>query len=366
MVTIPVLSKFDLDLRWGHMTQYEASHRCLLTQAGRFAPLACVRALACTPDSHNLLREGFDMNIRVSTERETHVLDEIYRLRHLVYVEQGEYMKPHPDHRIYDEQDGKPKTLVLAARVDDHLVGTIRINVDFDLHRNEHYDFSPHLPVGARAGSGSMLAVHSNWRGALRIPFYLLGVALYHAKRLGMTHLFGTVNPEAWRGFKMLGFEQVAPAQIHDASGLPFIPVLLALDQVTAHMNTFIERQLAWSSLSEYSRIFLATGDPLPDSRKNHEAYCVVGGTLESFGRGGTRTQHSVGDYIGDECLTQRMNSVTVATSPVELLAVPWRRNQTTSVIISRQPSTLVAGPRRTFPLKLGLHRSHRHQQMTA
>jgi len=269
------------------------------------------------------------MMVRVKIARSAKTFDDLFRLRYRVYVEQGGYIPARPEQRLCDRFDAIPGTTLMVAEVEGELVGTVRFTRDLGAgtHANDFYDFAAHLPPDARVGSGSMLAVDEDWQGTPRLTSSLVGMCIYHAAAAGLTHLLGTVNPEALDGFMRFGFRAVDGILTQPSSQLPFCPVILDLGRLEGRVAAFVQRQIEHSFLLSQDRLFLAPGAQLV--ARVDESYYVLGGLLEQYGMGGSKLEFGPGDYVHHN----PMDGPILATSKVDLLALP--RHATTADIVA-------------------------------
>ncbi|PRP97885.1 hypothetical protein ENSA5_31180 [Enhygromyxa salina] len=264
------------------------------------------------------------MSVHVKIARSATDIDQLFRLRHKVYVDEGGYMEPRPHGRLYDHFDALPGTILMLAEVDGRAVGTVRFGRDLGAgtHANEYFDFAPYLPADAQVGSGSMLAVEREWQGMPRLTTSLLGMCIYQAVHSGLTHLLGTVNPEVLDGFLELGFQPLAGVLTHEPTNIPFVPVILKLDKLAGRLGAFVDRHTAWSVLPGCERVFLCPGERVPEPRQA-EAHIVVRGEVEVFGDRGSLTVFGPGDLVHLGAWPAVTRATAIATSKVDLLVVP-------------------------------------------
>jgi hypothetical protein len=285
------------------------------------------------------------MATRIRIPLSANDIDQVFRMRHTVYAEQGGYVPANPHGRLYDRFDALPGTVLMAAEIEGQMVGTVRFTRDLGAgtHANDYYDFTPHLPADALVGSGSQLAVLQEWHGRPRLTFTLVGMCIYHAAFMGLTHLLGTVNPEVIDGFLRLGFEPVDGVLTYEAAGLPFVPVVLRLDQIEGRIKAFVDRQLgeAISPLSD--RLFFTPDECLRGVVRAAESYHVVAGGIQWVGTRGTKIEFGAGDYITQlDVIRGEPMHTAIALGPLDLAAIP-------SVQPRRAPARM--------PMHLGLDR---------
>lgn len=247
-------------------------------------------------------------------------------MRHTVYAEQGGYVAPNPQGRLFDRFDALPGTVLMAAEVDGQMVGTVRFTRDVGAgtHANDYYDFTPFLPANALVGSGSQLAVLQQWHGRPRLTFTLVGMCIYHAAFMGLTHLLGTVNPDVIDGFLRLGFEPVDGVLMHEPAGLPFVPVVLRLDQLEGRIKAFVDRQLGEAISPISDRLFFTPEECLRGVVRAAESYHVVSGGIQWIGATGTHLEFGAGDYISQlDVIRGEPMHTAIALGPLDLAAIP-------------------------------------------
>jgi len=168
-------------------------------------------------------------------------LDDIYQLRHWVYViEDGKFGGVAlPGRRIVDRFDALGNVANIIAYDDGTPVGSLRLNKDGSagLPSEEYYDFSRYrvqlieeskktgkaLPVFA---SGGFLAVKEAWRGRRKVIFSLLKTAAGVYQSWGVTHLIATVNHETVSVYRHLGFEPIDDPIWVESIGNQIVPMV--------------------------------------------------------------------------------------------------------------------------------------------
>src|SRR5260370_7246565 len=88
------------------------------------------------------------MTIRVKLAQTTNELDQLFRVRHRVFVEEDGYMPERPGRRIYDHFDAFPTTANVIAIADGRVVGGVRFTEPSSAASppDAPFDFVPHLP----------------------------------------------------------------------------------------------------------------------------------------------------------------------------------------------------------------------------
>jgi N-acyl-L-homoserine lactone synthetase len=224
------------------------------------------------------------MAVRVKIARATAEIDELFQLRHRVFVEEEGYLRPRPDGRIADRFDAYPTTANLVALVADRLVGALRVveHSEAGMPTDEFYDFRTHLSAGfARVCSGSMFCVERARRDTPRLVFGLLGMAYHWARYHGMTHMLGAVNPDIESFFIRAGGRRIAKPVRNEELGLGAVPMLFGLNELPGGYPAFLERQCSAPYLESFDRVFLERGQLLRHTGETSRiAYVVLDGRV--------------------------------------------------------------------------------------
>ena len=161
------------------------------------------------------------MGIRLKLAETAQELDDVFWLRHQVYVVEEGKFGGDANLRSYltDRFDAHPTCANLIAYEGDEPVATIRLNLDagVGLPAEEYFDFSDErkrlavdwpLETGeeTRIKSAGMLAVRAAWRrrrDVIRALFKLVGVI---GRSWGVTHIFIIANHENVAMYRRVGF----------------------------------------------------------------------------------------------------------------------------------------------------------------
>ena len=166
--------------------------------------------------------------VRIKIASAAAELDELFQVRHRVFVEQMGYFPPAEDGRLLDRFDAFPTTANIVALHEGRVVGGVRIvepsPTGAGAPTDALFDFRPHLPEGAVSGSGSMLVMEEAFRAVPRVTFAMLGMMYYWALCKGLTHITGVAAPHAVELFLGSGYKAVAQPVLHPPSRLPRLP----------------------------------------------------------------------------------------------------------------------------------------------
>lgn len=162
------------------------------------------------------------MSIRLKVARSEKELEDVFRFRHHVYVtERGKFSQACGcSNNIVDKFDAMPSVANVVAYEGDEVVASMRINRDspVGLPAEEYFDFSATREAVADARreagegepvfvSGSMLAIHQDWRNRRNVIFALFKMAAGVMHDWGATHVIGSISKETLGLYGRLGFE---------------------------------------------------------------------------------------------------------------------------------------------------------------
>lgn len=222
------------------------------------------------------------MTVRVKVVETHQEIDELFRLRHRVFVEQDGYVPATGDGRMRDQFDDLPTVTHFAASVNGTIAGCLRYG---DLSPegtsvDEYFDFGPYLPPPpGRSCAGSMVAVSREFRGTPRLTSGLFAVFFLWAHLRGMTHIYGVANPERLNGFCRNGFRALGPVRFDERHRLSFVPIMLDILDLPRVYRTFLQHHaphpLALGSLRQLN----VAGETIVSGPLDvHERYAIVHG----------------------------------------------------------------------------------------
>jgi len=224
------------------------------------------------------------MGVRIKIARTIREIDELFRLRHRVFVEEEGYFVPRPEVRVADRFDAYPTTTNLVALVDGRVVGAVRVvaHSEAGLPTDEFFDSRQLVPDGiAGLCSGSMLCVERGQRETPRLVFALLGMAYHWARCNGMTHMLGAVNPDVESFFIRAGGRRIAEPVRNVDLGLAAVPMVIDLDELPGGFPAFLEHQRSAPYPENFDREFLEQGQILSRASETARfAYLVLDGRV--------------------------------------------------------------------------------------
>lgn len=271
------------------------------------------------------------MSVHVKLATDPVELRDLMRVRHSVFVEEEGYMA-HDGDMIVDFYDSLPTTSNLIAVVDGEVAGGSRITFDSGagLPSDGAFDFRTVLPSDVRLASGSMMCVAQAHRRSGRLVQGLFRMMFYRAYAAGCTHLCGPLNPRIRSTVERIGMRAVGD-QFTDAKGLPTVPMVADLHNLSPAFQSFMERQDVALWLDSFERAFFEDGEVIMEQGEpGGAAYLIVEGGAEALrpgrppGNADVVQRFGRGEVFGElALLTDRPRSATVrAAGPTDAMVL--------------------------------------------
>lgn len=205
------------------------------------------------------------MSIRLKIATTPKEIDDVFWLRHEVYVkEDGKFGgMPLPHERISDRFDAFPKTANIIAYEGDEPVATLRASLgsDVGLPSEDLFDFSGYMksldcdnPVVA---GGGMFAIREKWRRKRNVILAMLKMitGIYHS--WGVTHVIATSNHETVSVYTHLGFEALHEQVWNEHVGNFIVPMATPFDRMYKWaFGTLFDGSLESFWIDNFSRHF--------------------------------------------------------------------------------------------------------------
>lgn len=224
------------------------------------------------------------MAVRIRLATTPTDLDQLFQVRHRVFVQEKRYFPPTCDGRIVDRFDAFPSTANIVAYANGRVVGGVRIVEPSAVGApaDNYFDFRPYLPEkDVRVGSGSMLVVEEEYRRIPRVTFAMLGMMYYWALRKGLTHITGVAAPEAEKLFMGSGYVPVHPRFFHKETQLASLPVVLEISKLNDRFAAFVDRHDIRHFLKSFEREFHQAGETIITAGDaGSAAYVIVEGRV--------------------------------------------------------------------------------------
>ncbi|MET0087441.1 MAG: Crp/Fnr family transcriptional regulator [Sedimenticola sp.] len=239
------------------------------------------------------------MAIKLKIARTAKELDDVFKLRHEVYVVEKKKFASNrkSDYRIVDRFDTLPNAVNIVAYHGDQAIATMRINKDsmIGLPAEEYFDFSDtrkQAEVEAKAAGvepvivgGSMLAIQKDWRHQRNVIFALFKIAAGVAHSMGATHGIGSIAEDTLSLYGRIGFKTLGEPCWHEGVGDTLVPIYgrfseiydWAFKQISSKVNSFWLENFC----GQFQRILLSKGEILfsQDADADH-AYAVDEGWI--------------------------------------------------------------------------------------
>lgn len=187
------------------------------------------------------------MPIKLKIARTEKELDDVFRLRYDVYVrERNKFSEKRTtsDGRIVDHFDALPGVANVVAYDGETAIASFRVNRDsvVGLAPEKYFDFTQTRYLIERSFdgggtspcivSGSMLAIHRQWRHKRNVIFALFKKTTAVMRDLGATHVFGAASAETFSLYGRLGFDAMAEEQWVESVGDKLIPMMAPFSKV--------------------------------------------------------------------------------------------------------------------------------------
>ena len=224
------------------------------------------------------------MAVRIRLATSPTDFDQLFKVRHRVFIDEKKFFPPTSDGRLVDRFDAFPTTANIIAVSEDKVVGGVRIveSSAVGLPADQFFDFTPYLPKeNIRVGSGSMLVVEQEFRQIPRVTFAMLGMMYYWALRRGLTHITGVTATEAERLFIGSGYVPVQPRFFHEETKLPALPVVLEISKLNDRFASFVDRHDIRHFLKSFERQFHQAGETIITAGEpGSAAYVIIEGRV--------------------------------------------------------------------------------------
>lgn len=224
------------------------------------------------------------MSVRIRLATSPTDLDQLFKVRHRVFIEKEGFFPATSDGRLVDRFDAFPTTANIVAVAEGRVVGGVRIvePSPVGVPADHYFDFRPYLPEGnIRVGSGSMLVVEEEYRRIPRVTFAMLGMMYYWALRKGLTHITGVAAPEAEKLFLGSGYVPVHPRFFHEESKLNALPVVLEISKLNDRFAGFVDRHDIRHFLKSFERQFHQAGETIITAGEpGSAAYVIIEGRV--------------------------------------------------------------------------------------
>ena len=267
------------------------------------------------------------MSIKLKVARTEKELDDVFRLRYDVYVRERDKFsekRATSDGRIVDNFDALPGVANVVAYDGDIAIASFRVNRDSieGLAPEKYFDFTQtrglieQSVAGGGASpcivSGSMLAIHRQWRHKRNVIFALFKKTTAVMRDLGATHVFGAASAETFSLYGRLGFDATAEEQWVESVGDKLIPMMAPFDKVFnwAFGQSVPAQQNFFSAApcGDFETLLLSPGEVLFHQNDTAEyAYSIEKGGI-SLSRKGAGQEDLVMSQLGQGALFGKLS----------------------------------------------------------
>lgn len=178
------------------------------------------------------------MAIRIKVARTEQEIEDVFRVRHQVYVQGEGYFKDVPGNMIVDHFDAMPKVANIIAYADEQPIATMRISCDSEIGSpsDEMFDFNDYrkrIRAEAKAcgdpepviGSAGMLAIVDQYRNRRDVFRSLFKMSCDVGHMWGATHIIATVNYKTAAIYHKMGYETLGEPIHIPSIGESILPV---------------------------------------------------------------------------------------------------------------------------------------------
>ncbi|MGH1373991.1 MAG: cyclic nucleotide-binding domain-containing protein [Cellvibrionaceae bacterium] len=293
------------------------------------------------------------MSIIIKIARTPKELDDVYRLRFEVYVEErgkfAETIDGHP--RVIDRFDALPGAVNIVAYHEGQAIASMRVNEDTEvgLPAEQYFDYSEvrqsiqndylNDNSGIRSevpklASGSMLAIHQNWRNRRSVIFAVFKMATGIMHTWGTTHVLCSISSETWSMYGRLGFERLSESEWKESVADDMLPIMAPFKKVFDWSFGEIRKTINnfWldNFCGQFERIILSPGEVLfnQNDKANH-TFAVDEGWIaisreDPEGNEMVLANLSRGSLFGEVAVFdgERRSAKAVALANTELIAI--------------------------------------------
>ncbi len=239
------------------------------------------------------------MPIRIKIAQTAGELEDVFRLRHRVYVGQEGVFKDSSAAKsglLFDRFDVLPPVANIIAYDGETPIGTMRINLDAGagLPSDEFYDLTPYRTritnewmtthdTPPRIGSAGMLAISGEWRHRrdVILALFKLGAGMGHEWK--GTHIVATPSAKTTSMYERLGFEFLGEKYWVEDIGDHVLPMAGSFEafyhwafQGLEESHSFID-----AFANRFQRLIFGAGETIFDEGdEGDEAYLVDNGSV--------------------------------------------------------------------------------------
>ncbi|ETW97880.1 MAG: hypothetical protein ETSY1_20985 [Candidatus Entotheonella factor] len=221
------------------------------------------------------------MSIRVKIAQHPLEVKKLLSVRHHILVEEDGYL-PDCGGYIVDIYDALSTTANFIVQEGTEVIGGIRLTADSEagMASDTSFDFRPLLPSSASPIACSLLCLRQAYRDNMKLLSGLLMMGVYWSCAQEATHVCAPINPQMQDTFNRIGFMAVSD-EFTDPNGLPTVPMILDLAQMSDAFVDFIGNQHTDIWMESYEREFYAPGEVIIEQgTRGTRAYVLIDGMV--------------------------------------------------------------------------------------
>lgn len=222
------------------------------------------------------------MPINFNIAKTAKEIDEVFKVRHKVFVEEDNLLSPTKDKRLVDRFDAMPTTKSLIVVENNNVVGSLRLSLDSEigLPADEHFDFRKYLPQEASILHIGMLCISKEHRNP-RTTSNLMLMASYYGMSKKTTHVVAPINPQIANLLKRIGFVALADEFFDPILKTPILPLILDVTKLNDFFTNFIMKNQLQDFIGDYERSFYKKGEYIISAGdKGDYAYVLIEGDI--------------------------------------------------------------------------------------
>lgn len=211
-------------------------------------------------------------------------IDDVFRIRHQVFVEEEQMLSDNNDGRLLDHFDAMPTTSNLIVVDEGQVIGSMRMSIDCEigLPADSYYDFRSILPKDAVIMHCGMFCISNQYRDP-KITSGLLLMASYFAMSKKITHVVAPINPKIAKLVQRIGFKKVGEEFIEPNLNHAMLPLVMALADMNDYFLGFVKKNQLQDFLGDYERSFFKKGEYIVRAgEEGRYAYLIVSGSAEA------------------------------------------------------------------------------------
>lgn len=222
------------------------------------------------------------MAIKITIAKSPEVLDDVFKFRHHVFVEQMKVGVTHINKRIFDRFDAYPTSRNLVVTEESKVVGCMRLTMDSRvwLPLEQYFNFRAHIASNEHLMSCDMYCEDTN-RKDYWLAVHLLLMASYYGISHGATYLVSAMDANIAHLFNRIGFKIIGDEFTNEV-GQKVVPIMLDILKANDSFLYFAQQNQLMDFLGEYERVFFDEGEYLIQAEENsNHAFFIIDGVAE-------------------------------------------------------------------------------------